>query len=989
MNKFPKFLLLVVLCATLSSLVMAQTQTGTIRGVVTDEEGNVMPGATVMINSPQMMAKDVSMATGVKGGFRFPALVPGDYELTCSLPGFKTVTRPGIILSMKQTVTINLTLEQSTLEEEITIIASTPTVDLKATIVGQSFKVDYLNQMPNARDLWTVIQEAPGMVMDRYNVGGSESGQQSGFSAHGASDYQTTYNIDGVNTTDMAALGASSTYYSYDAFEEVQISMSSHSAETGPPGVSLNIITKSGSNEFHGDAGTYYSYGLNDVGETGGLSFMQANNITPELEEQGVTHGNPMQYYWDWSANFGGPIIKDKVWFWGLRSQQKIHRFIEGFEFEGKPFPEFTDLSNWMGKLDWQITNRHKIAGSWIYDLKDKPVRNAGRYTPPESAWKQFSNKNIFQLHWTSLLSDSAFLDLRVGSMDMNFPLQPTEQADSSTWPVYEYRTVGPGTKYPDAPYMRGYHNSYYRYMMYLRNRYQASGFLDYYVDDFLGGSHEWKIGFQISKFWSDTARENFGPRLGFRYGKPYNVRVVNTPLLNLYNLMNYAFYIQDSWVLFNRLTINIGVRYETFETYLPEQNNPQAAYPMDYFGMLWENTRPGIWDSFKERSFPEVRDITNFGNFSPRIGLVYDVLGDGKTAFKASFSRYYWQVSNSIANFANPNGRAYSYWRWDDDNGDGWWQEGEERSAPYSWNVYAATEINPDLKNTYTDEITIGFEHEVLKNFSIGITGIFRWDGNIIDDIDKSHNYNDWYKREFVDAGMDNIEGTADDGTFIGWDVDPSKRPRSMWYVTNPELDALYLWEVKNNNYRGLVIRAHKRFSDKWQLLASFTWSRHRGMLSSLEYASGIFDTPNADYLAYGVTYWDRPIILKISGSYQLPLGINMGGSLRYNSGSPWARDAEAKLNYTGSWHDIQVEPRGSQRYDSVLLVDFRAEKFFRIPGSGFFPGGRVGFVFDVFNLFNDNTPTSIGQLTGDTLGIVNKIIAPRVFRAGVRFSF
>lgn len=984
MKKFSQVLLLLILAAAISSNAPAQTLTGSIRGVVSDEEGNPMPGCTAILNSPVMMAKDFSIVTGSKGGYRFPALKPGTYELKVQMPGFKTVRRPGIIVSMGTTVTINFTLEAAVVEEEVTVIATSPTVDLKSTLVGQSFKVEYLEQLPNARDLWTVIQEAPGMVIDRYNVGGSESGQQSGFTAHGASEYQTTYNIDGVNTTDMAALGASTTYYSYDAFEEIQISMSSHSAEIGPPGVSLNIITKTGSNEFHGDAGFYYSEGEKEI-----LFPWQADNITEDLIDQGVTHGNPLDYYLDYSFNIGGPIIKDKLWFWGLRSLQKIHRFVEGFEWEGKPFPETTDLSNWMAKLDFQITARHKIAGSWIYDLKDKPVRGAGLYYPPEAAFEQYSNKNMFQFHWTSILSDNAFLDLRFGTMFMNFPLAPTDQANPDVWPIREYKTVGPGTAYPDAPYLRGYHRSSYYYRLYDRNRLQWTGFFDYYMDDFLGGSHEWKVGFQISKFFTTNDRYNYGPRLGLRYGEPYNIRTVNTPLQDKANIWNYAFYVQDTYVLWNKLTLNFGLRFETFECYLPEQNNPESTYPMNYLAQVWENTRPGIWDSFKERTFPEQRDIANFKNFSPRIGAIYDVFGDGKLALKASFNRYYWQTGTGIAGFANLNGRAYGIFYWDDLNGDMMWQEGEEDTEPYTWNVYAATRINPDLKNTFTDEITIGVEAEILKDFSLGATFIGRWDGNIIDDIDDSTDYDDWYEREFVDFGLDGIEGTADDSTFIVWDNDT--RIQKTWWVTNPELDPLYKWDVKNNKYTGLVLRAHKRFSNRWQLLASLTWSKHEGMLSSLEYASAKFDQPNADYLAYGPTYWDRPIILKISGSYQLPWGINAGASIRYNSGSPWARDHETpvRLNYNNAYTVVPVEARGAQRKDPITLVDLRAEKSFNLPKAGFFPGGKLGFVIDVFNVFNTNTTTNFGYLTADNLNIVTKIIAPRVLRVGARFSF
>jgi len=949
----------------------AQVQTGSIRGVVQDDNGEVLPGATVTINSPSLMIKDYSVTTGSKGGFRFPALSPGTYELQVSLSGFQSIRRPNIIVSMNSTVTLNITLEPSPIEEEVVVTAPSPTVDLKNTNIGQNFKNEYLEQIPNARDLWTVIREAPNVVMTSYNVGGSESGEQTYFSAAGTSLRQNTYNIDGVNTTDMAGMGSSSTYYAYDSIEEIQISTFSHSAEIGPSGVSLNIMTKSGSNKLRGKAGIYYSH-----------NSWQSDNITEELEAVGIDHGNPMDYYMDYSLSLGGPIIKDKLWFFALRAEQNIHRFVLGFEYEGEPYPAINDLGWWIGKLDWQITKKHKLSFNTHYNRKLIPNRYASYYRPPETTKKEDLRTPVYQLSLTSIFSDNVFMDLRIGASLMDWPEGPSEEAILDRWPIREYRTTG-----PDAPYSYGYHNNYYYYSEDQRDRYQAAGFLDVFIDDFLGGSHEIKFGFQAARFLSDKYRYSYGPRLGFRYGESYNIRTVNYPLTNKHNVDNLAFYVQDTYVLFNRLTLNLGLRLEMYEAYLPEQGNPESEYPYTYLAEIWDQTTPGALNYFTERNFDAVRDIVSFTNLSPRLGLIYDVFGDGKTALKFSYSRYYWQISNALADFVNPNTLAYAYFRWDDKNNDMMWQEGEEASKPYSYSITLANEINPNLKNTYTDEINFGIEREILKDFSLGASFIWRKDGNLIESIDTSIPYSEWNERTFLDLGEDGIEGTSDDGTFIAYE--PNYRPDYESYVTNPEDDPRYTWPIKNSRYRGLSIRAHKKFSNNWQMLASFTWSKAEGMRDNPNYDGDLCDSPNEDLYAFGPTSWDRPIIFKLSGSYLLPLDISLGASIRYNSGAPYARMHETpRLSYI-NYVTVPVEKRGESRMPSVTLVDLRIEKNFKIPRKGFFPGGRLGFVADIFNVLNSNTALDMGNVTADNLGVIEEILAPRIFRIGAKFSF
>jgi len=971
MKKFSRLVLFIMLSAAISSAALAQTKTGNIKGAVNDDQGNPLPGATVVINSPAMMARDVSFITGPKGGYRFPALPPGTYELKAKMPGFNTIIRPGIDVSLHQTVTINITLKPSPLAEEITVTAPSPAVDIKSTNVGQSFKAEYFDQIPNARDLWSAMMETPALVMNYYNVGSSETGVQGYFSAAGSARFQNTFHIDGFNTTSTTSIGASVSYYPYDSFEEIQVSTSSHSADVAAPGVALDIISKSGSNRFHGGAGFYYSN-----------KNWQSDNLSAEAKEQGLTEGNPMEGYMDYSINLGGYIFKDKIWFWGLKSLQSIDSLIIGFEDEqGNPRVVPIDLTNIYAKLDFQLSKNNKISGLFMHDVKNNIYREAGAERPVETTMKQISWKNFLQVHWTSILSANAFIDLRLGSMWAMSPRPPSDYAEDA-WCIRETRTVP-----DDALYSRGYHRSYYSYRKYDTNRRLINGFLNLYLDDFLGGSHEIKVGFQINKAWVNTERYSFGPRLDLRRGAGYRIRIENHPLFLKNNVWDNAFYLQDSIVLFNRLTLNLGIRYQIYESYLPEQGSPESIYPMNYFGELWNQTNPGVWDLFKERTFPAVRNIFDWKTLSPRIGMTYDVFGNGKTAIKASYSRYYHQIGTDWSDFINTNSRAYAYFRWDDDNGDLIWQEGEERNAPYSWTLPSTRAVNPDVKNPYTDEVTLGFETEILKDFSVGATFILRKEGDLTDDIDQSMPYSDWTKRTFTDLGPDGILGTPDDGTFEAYE--PNYQPGREMYLTNPGDDPLYEWPVKMPKYQGLILRAYKKFSDKWQFLASFSFSKTEGYQGvGSEFITGIFNNPNSDIYSYGRNYWDRPVNIKMSGSYQFPWGINVGASIKHSSGQPGSRTHDTpELDYIDEVV-VRVEELGSSRMDAVTIADLRVEKSFNLPSSGSFRG-KLSFYLDVFNLLNANPTTNIGWNTADNLDRIYAILAPRILRLGVKFTF
>jgi len=949
-------LALATLLVLTAATAYAQIPSGVIDGTALDPDGQPLPGVTVTVTGSALMAPRV-VYTGPTGGFRVAALPPGFYTVTASLSGFNNVVLSDIRVTLNMTSTVQLDMILASVEETVTVTSEVPVIDVRSTNVGANMTDELLQNVPNARDVWVVLEEVPGIVMDRFNVGGNKSGQQSSFSAGGGTS-QNAYNYDGVDITDMAATGAA-TYFPYDAFEEVQVSTQAHKAEVAAPGVFLNIVTRSGSNDFHGLQAFYWE----------GPS-LQANNIDSNLENQGVTEGDEFKRYLDMTASLGGRIVRDKLWFYGTYQRQQPEVYPIGFTRpDGSRGVDSVTLSHWLGKMDWQANDTNKVSGSWHYGPKDRPWRPASSYSVMGTGtlWDQYSVTNIPQVHWSAIWGDRGYSDVSFGAMLMDFPLAP--DADNGGNPaMYEYLNPDTFTRIPVSsyPWQYGYNESMYYYIDYLRDRYQGQGTYSYYQDGWWG-SHDFKAGASWFTFRSTTEEYSFGgTRIGYRSGVPYNVRFENHPQTFKYNEDSIGLYVQDTWTVNNHLTLNLGVRADGWNVFLPDQSSP--AGPLC----------PTLGDAYPEfcaRSFPAENNIVDWFNFAPRLGVIYDVFADGKTALKANYSRYYNQAGNWIANYVNPNGYTYLYYRWADSNGDDAWQPGEQAASPYSAYSSQANMVDPGLQQPFTDEWVFGVDQEVGYNFALGATFTYRKDKRMAEDVLNTIPWDAYYPVTFEDP---NVPG----GSFVAYDLDEAwVGTTTGWIITNPaEIDGIPF----ENTYKAFTVRAVKRWTNNWQLLGSYTWSKTLGFRTDAgDAASAVGDSPNDDLYAYGRPFYDRPHLFKVSGNYTFPYGINFGAFFRVQSGQPYARTIETPVSLNQGYVTVRVEPSGAQRLDTVSTLDIRAAKIFELPL------GNLEIMFDVFNLFNSNTVIDQGNEIYVDLGDIYEILGPRIARFGAKWDF
>src|SRR5438094_1494706 len=287
--------------------------TGSINGKVLDASGAVLPGVTVTATSPSLMGVQTSV-TDSGGNYRFPALPPGTYTVTFELPGFNTLKRTDIDITMGFTATVNVDLKVASLQETVTVTGESPVIDTSSTRVQQNFKLEALQEIPNARDLWSLLAVTPGVAMSRIDVGGNRAGTQTGYTAYGYSG-QNRVLVEGINTTEGTA--GAGFYVDYGSFEEVFLGTIGQSAEMPTPGVQSQMLGKSGGNKFQGEL--YQDYESNGmIGENIEKNLPSRFLYDPASNPGGAIrlHSNETESYRDFNINVGGPIKKDKVWWY-------------------------------------------------------------------------------------------------------------------------------------------------------------------------------------------------------------------------------------------------------------------------------------------------------------------------------------------------------------------------------------------------------------------------------------------------------------------------------------------------------------------------------------------------------------------------------------------------------------------------------------------------------------------------------------------------
>lgn len=902
-------------------------QTGSLVGKVRDAQGVALPGVEVSLRSPAIIVSQMSMITNEDGGYRFPSLSPGLYELTFSLSGFNTLVRKDIKVGVGQTSSIDATLDIKSLEEEVTVVGQAPTVDLKTTTKNVNLETAFLSSIPAVRDLATFVNMTPGFTSD---------------TSHGSSVRDNTYNLDGVNLGDPT-VGTQAVFFGLDLMEEISVQSGGLSAEYGGVrGAMINVVSKSGGNTLSGAASFYFR---NEK--------LQSKN-TKDTPLEGRESG--FKYEMEPIITLGGPIIKDKLWFFTNLSFTKDETYVAGFPYDKTAN---TPVNSYMPypyiKFSFQPDQENKFVLSYNYSDIKYSNRFADRFQTEDTTVKQVTPTHVFNFQWTRFFSPSLFANLRVGYVKSDFNMLAKKDLPYT----YEVTTGNVSGSYGNDDLNK-------------RDRLQINADATRYITR-LAGSHELKFGGEFMYSWSywglhwKTDPRNSLTQIYTWGGEPW-YGTYYADLDKHENTMNMAAFVNDSWTLNNRLTLNLGLRFEHQRGIIPPQNQnegDQSLYGYTYNRSVTERLTPLKWTTL-----------------APRLGGILDVTGDGKTLIKASFSRYYAANITQWFSYLNPNDFVIAQ---DYLNSD--WSRADFPFYLYVPGSNTAGYKNHKLKNPYVDELTIGIEREVLADFSIGVRYIKKWDRDLIED---------------VNANMLDMDALMDRGELIwmNWEAvtvtDPYDGSTQTFY-NQTDFPAARLYTVNppgaDRNYDGAEVTMNKRFTGTWGLAVSYTYQNSRGLIGTdfndSYGARGYFDNPNNHTNAYGRMDLERRHQFKLQGMVKGPWGIMGSCYYRYLSGQRYTRQitsSDLGIELNQGDETIYAEKRGSHGLPALNILDIRLEKTFRI--------SRVAMsVFvDGFNIFNNNKATDAEYLSSNAsriFGEMTSIQDPRIFRLGAKFEF
>ena len=951
---------MVGLCALMTTIVCAgaayaqgggASSTGTIQGRVADVQGAVLPGVTVTATSPALIQPQTTV-TSETGNFRFPAVPPGTYALTFELPGFNILTRNGVVITLGFTAQVNAELALATVQETVTVSGQSPVIDTSATRVQQNFKMEQLQSIPNGRDMWALLAVTPSVMMGRIDVGGNRAGTQTGYSAYGQTG-QVRVLIEGINTTE--GTGGAGFYFDYASLEEAFLGTTGQSAEMPTPGVQSQFIARSGSNQFQGE---YHLDWYNNA--------LQGSNIPNEYTAPSAfnnspirAHSNEIDRYYDHDINLGGPIKRDAIWVFGTYRQQFNAVAQPNFLFE-RTFD--TKLWNPVAKATYQLNQQNKLIGYYQWGQKQQPNRlpfATYTYVSPEQTFKQDSGSWVYKGEWNGTISDTLYVEARYGDFGYYFPLYTNSPADFF-WHD-SGRLVSEGA---------------HQKQQLDRDRKQLTGAATYFLDT-ARGSHTVKFG---GEFLQERSWEGFESRRGGTsnieqiYNNGASTQVIfgiptascqvgslaaHDCLEAIAALDQTSAFLADTWAI-GRATLNLGVRYDRYHAWLPEQE--QLA------GTVGPVT-------VAARTFPETHFFT-WNSFAPRIGLVYDLNGTGRTVLKANYGLYWHNPGAGIGANANPNiANKSATYTWVDANADRRWQPGEE-TVRTAASLEGNLTIDPNIKNPYTHEASAWIERQLTETMGARAGFVYKTEDDLIATFQPGRPPSAFtVPYTFNDNGPDGRAGTGDD------------RPLTFYGIPNSQAADFPIIETQMNvdqhaRYKTIEVSMNKRPSRRWSASAGFgyTWMR--------DFPNGPQRNPNNP----GVE--DRTLwTFKATGSYEAPWQIRISPVLRHQSGANYARtvtiSAPAALGLTATSSQTAgtiayVEPMNANREDNVWVFDVRAEKSLSLTSRI-----RLRAFFDAFNLTNSHASETIGRATGLAYQKPTAILAPFTTRVGFRLVF
>lgn len=894
----PLLALAVLVLVPAEASAQATGRTGTLTGTVTDPDGAALPGVTVTITGPTLIQPQVT-TTGTDGRYRLPALPPGVYSLEASLDGFVAMQQNDMRVTMGSTRAVNFTMRVG-VEETITVVGEAPLVDVKGSSSNQTtFSDDYLDALPANRSnsgASDFLGMAPGANVGDTDRAGGVTGRRA--SALGGTSQGTQFSYDGV-MVNSAEGGEVEMQMDVDNVAEASFGGVGAPAEVGGySGMIVNLATKSGGPRLQGTANFFLrADGWN-----------AQNSDDPEFRQE-VNNNN--QFHFD----IGGPLAAGKVWGYGSyrRSKSNFSTEVSGGD-QG-----FNTRQSIFGKVSWQMSPKDRLQASYQHEWENGKDA-ADSFVTPEATFEPWGLWRTGFADYLRVFNPDTVLEVHAGvasNASSDFPgatdINPNSDLSNPLPPGHIDEVTGVLSESPGFFFDR------------TRNRYQVNASISHFADEFLGGSHDFKAGLQTS---IDPTRTHTGYTGGAFYvdydGEPlykYEVPSQNDQPKN----KSYAFFAQDAWTFAgDRLTVNPGVRMNIWEGCGTTQIGPATGFDpvSEDFGCIFK-PQTGI---------------------APRLGLTYDLLGDGSTAVKGHWGKYYSQIITSM--YLAPGESLFQAFFW---NGDEYELDFTEFQLP-------VTPVDPDIRMSHFKEFSVGIERQLSNTVAVELTYINR----------RTSDFQDFRLGNGVFL---NVPGT-DPVTGLTYDLWDHQNPDEQDLLnTNPErLPILSPFDFNNftqsRKYDGVGVAVDKRFANNWMANFSYFYGRTRGT-DDTEFENGRGSSlgpsrnwinPNNHFNADGSLAGDRPHNVKFTASGRIGRHISVGGFFWMQSGTPYQRTyVFREVETVGRTIRIFAEERGARRLPTQTNLDLRAE--------GRFTVGRatVRVALDVFNIFNSGTVTNV----------------------------
>lgn len=937
--------LVVVFLLLQPAAVAAQIYTGRIDATVLDQTGGVLPGVTVDLSGQQTD----SATTDAQGEVHFLNLAVGKYNIKAALSGFGEYLKEDIYVGAGGAIALRITMQVAAVGETVDVVGQGTLIQPRKQLIATNVSVDELQNVPTARDPWVVLQTVPGVVVDRVNVGGSESGQQSLFTAKGADFGENTWHLDGIPITDMTGIGSSPSYYDFDTLEEIQITTGGADAQVSTPGVHVNVILKAGTDTPRGGARVYFA-----------SDALQSDNLPDNSPAVAGSSGkgNRTDQYSDYGVEFGGPLSKKNLWAWGSLSRTDIRiRTLDNVA-------DRSVLDNASLKITGQANPSTRLGFTYFRGNKTKEARFASPLNAPESTDSQDAPSAVYKGEASFVLGRSVFLTGRFAHATNTFTLDPKGGRDTQV--------------YQDINGV--FHNSF---IYDTTDRPQTTALVD---GNWFRGKHEVKFGASW-RYVKSLEEGHWGGgvvNVQLEPDSPLTLAVVFRPVIVKTDGDYIGTYIGDTYTA-GRLTAHAALRYDYTTNSALEARvdaNPLA---------------PDVLGAF---TAPAIKNAITWHNFSPRVSAVYALDNSRKTIVRGSYAVFASQLGIQEAALASAATYAYVYYVAVDFNGNQATEPNEivspvlgAHGVDLSNPTKAVNRIDPDLTSPRTHEVVLGIDHEVGRNMLVSGSYTWRRVTNVL-----------WSpligvrQDDYRLAGQ--VSGTAG----------PAGTYNVPYYTLNASAapPGAGVERVNRDGYHrgfnGFEASLVKRLSNRWMARVGFALNNEREYFDNP--SSSIGDptpTPGSPLRDGGVVVREtsgigKAAIYMITPRYQFtangfwegPWGINAAANVlsRQGFGKPYFSDVRTPTDPVSQLkHVLVVDDLDSQRLDPLTTVDLRFEKALALD--------RVNMLFDidVFNVFNVSTALrqqyNVGATGTAGFDKVLEIVNPRIVRFGVRVKF